>query len=55
MTRRLTPRILLCVAFATLTAPLSAQFFSVVYDPTNYANAVLRYQELQQQLEQRPA
>jgi hypothetical protein len=34
----------LCVATA------SAQFGAVVYDPTNYANALLRYFELQQQL-----
>ena len=32
--------------------PVSAQFFSVVYDPTNYANAVLRYGQLQAQLSQ---
>src|SRR6202142_3060581 len=31
----------------------SAQFgFGIVYDPTNYANALLRYAELQQQLVQ---
>jgi conjugal transfer/entry exclusion protein len=30
----------------------SAQFGGVVYDPTNYANAVLRYSELVQQLAQ---
>jgi hypothetical protein len=34
----------LCVATS------SAQFGAVVYDPTNYANALLRYFELQQQL-----
>lgn len=34
----------LCVAIA------SAQIGAVVYDPTNYANALLRYFELQQQL-----
>ena len=34
-------------------APVSAQLFGgIVYDPTNYANAVLRYQQLQQQLSQ---
>jgi hypothetical protein len=32
--------------------PVSAQLFGVVYDPTNYANAVLRYGQLQQQLAQ---
>jgi hypothetical protein len=31
-------------------ASASAQFGAVVYDPTNYANALLRYFELQQQL-----
>ncbi|MGH9739606.1 MAG: hypothetical protein ACRD4X_13630 [Candidatus Acidiferrales bacterium] len=37
----------LCVATA------SAQFgFGIVYDPTNYANALLRYAELEQQLVQ---
>jgi len=30
--------------------PASAQFGLTVYDPTNYANALLRYFELQQQL-----
>jgi len=35
---------LLCVGIA------SAQFGGVVYDPTNYHNAVLRYLQLQQQL-----
>ena len=28
----------------------SAQFGGIVYDPTNYANALLRYAQLQQQL-----
>ena len=37
----------LCVGTA------SAQFFGgIVYDPTNYANAVLRYNQLVQQLAQ---
>jgi hypothetical protein len=37
----------LCVGTA------SAQFgFGIVYDPTNYANAVLRYSQLVQQLNQ---
>jgi hypothetical protein len=35
---------ILCVGTA------SAQFGGVVYDPTNYSNAVLRYQQLQQHL-----
>ena len=34
----------LCVGTA------SAQFGGIVYDPTNYSNAVLRYQQLQQHL-----
>jgi hypothetical protein len=33
-------------------APASAQFGGVVFDPTNYKNAVLRYIQLQQQLQQ---
>jgi hypothetical protein len=33
-----------------LVSTASAQFGLVVYDPTNYANALLRYFELQQQL-----
>src|SRR5580704_18943344 len=36
------------VAFAAGTA--SAQFGGIVYDPTNYSNALLRYFQLQQQL-----
>lgn len=37
----------------TLPRPAHAQFgFGVVYDPTNYANAVLRYGQLIQQLNQ---
>lgn len=34
------------------TASVSAQFFAVVFDPTNYANALLRYAQLQQQYAQ---
>ena len=34
------------------TAGASAQFGGIVYDPTNYANALLRYQQLVQQLAQ---
>ena len=38
---------------SALAAPVSAQLFGgIVYDPTNYANAVLRYGQLQQQLAQ---
>ena len=47
MIRRLVLGAVLLVALAT---PLSAQW--VVYDPANYANAVLRYAQLQQQLAQ---
>ena len=45
MTRRLAVAVALCLTFVV---SLSAQF--VVYDPVNYANALLRYYELQQQL-----
>jgi hypothetical protein len=39
------------LAAALCVATASAQFGSgIVYDPTNYQNAVLRYQQLQQQL-----
>ena len=44
---------LLTVLFVTVlcVATASAQFGSgIVYDPTNYSNAVLRYQQLQQHL-----
>jgi hypothetical protein len=54
MTRR---RIFTLVGAIVLTAvmivPVSAQLFGgIVYDPTNYSNAVLRYEQLQQQLAQ---
>jgi hypothetical protein len=50
MTRRLALGLVLLVALAV---PVSAQLFGgIVYDPTNYANAVLRYGQLQQQLAQ---
>lgn len=42
--------VLLLVALGVGTA--SAQFGGIVYDPTNYANAVLRYNQLIQQLAQ---
>jgi hypothetical protein len=32
--------------------PVSAQLFGIVFDPTNYANALLRYAELEQQYTQ---
>ena len=46
MIRRL---VLLLVLGLAIAMPVSAQFFSVVFDPTNYANALLRYAQLQQQ------
>jgi hypothetical protein len=42
----------LALALLVCAAPVCAQFGGIVYDPTNYANAVLRYQQLQQQLSQ---
>ena len=42
--------VLLVLALCVGTA--SAQFGGIVYDPTNYANAVLRYNQLVQQLTQ---
>lgn len=45
----------LAIAIAiALVLPVAshAQFGGVVYDPTNYANAVLRYNQLVQQLAQ---
>jgi hypothetical protein len=42
---------LLAVLFMTLAVgTASAQFGGIVYDPTNYQNALLRYFQLQQQL-----
>jgi hypothetical protein len=35
-----------------VAVPVSAQLFGVVFDPTNYANALLRYAELEQQYTQ---
>jgi hypothetical protein len=49
MTRRL---ILALACLIGLAVPVSAQLFGVVFDPTNYANALLRYAELQQQFTQ---
>jgi hypothetical protein len=49
MTRRL---ILMAALLAAVTTPVSAQLFGVVFDPTNYSNAVLRYAQLQQQYAQ---
>jgi hypothetical protein len=49
------PLLLLLVAFSLAIAPSRANAqlgVSVVYDPTNYANALLRYAQLVQQLNQ---
>jgi hypothetical protein len=44
---------LITIALAMAPNRASAQFgFGIVYDPTNYANAVLRYSQLIQQLNQ---
>jgi hypothetical protein len=46
-------KILICLLVAGLgVGTATAQFGGVVYDPTNYANAVLRYHELEQHLVQ---
>jgi hypothetical protein len=46
-------RFLVSLLLAALSvASASAQFGGIVYDPTNYHNAVLRYYQLQQQLTQ---
>jgi hypothetical protein len=46
-------KLVLCfVAMTLLVGAASAQFGGVVYDPTNYHNAVLRYIQLQQHLVQ---
>jgi hypothetical protein len=45
--------LLIALLLATITVPAHAQLFGgIVYDPTNYGNAVLRYGQLQQQLAQ---
>src|SRR5436190_528056 len=44
--------VLLVLLLLAAASPVRAQFFGVVYDPTNYANAVLRYGQLQQQYAQ---
>jgi hypothetical protein len=47
------PVALTAALLLTLTTTASAQLFGgIVYDPTNYANAVLRYEQLRQQLTQ---
>jgi hypothetical protein len=46
-------KILIVLLVASLcVGAASAQFGGVVYDPTNYHNAILRYQQLQQHLAQ---
>jgi hypothetical protein len=46
-------KLLVVLLLATLcVAAASAQFAGVVYDPTNYQNALLRYYQLQQHLAQ---
>jgi len=37
------------VLASTVVAPVAAQLFGIVFDPENYANAVLRYEQLRQQ------
>jgi len=44
--------VLLVIAFCTGTASAQFGFGGIVYDPTNYHNALLRYYQLQQQLMQ---
>src|SRR5438874_11098269 len=44
---------LISILIAFTISPASAQFGSgIVFDPTNYKNAVLRFLQLQQQLQQ---
>ena len=46
-------KILICLLATSLcVGAASAQFGGIVYDPTNYSNALLRYFQLQQQLVQ---
>jgi hypothetical protein len=40
---------LVVALFVSLAVPVLAQLFGVVFDPTNYANALLRYAELERQ------
>ncbi len=40
------------LALVLTVSPAFAQFGGIVFDPTNYNNAVLRYLQLQQQLQQ---
>ena len=51
--KKLLPIALIAIALALGPSRAHAQFgLSVVYDPTNYANALLRYSQLVQQLSQ---
>ena len=51
--KKLLPALLITLALVLAHETAQAQFgFGVVYDPTNYANAVLRYSQLVQQLSQ---
>src|ERR1700730_7366096 len=51
--KKLLPIALIVFALTLGPSRAQAQFgFSVVYDPTNYANALLRYSQLVQQLNQ---
>jgi hypothetical protein len=44
--------ILMSLLLVFAVSPAFAQFGGIVYDPTNYQNAVLRYLQLQKQLQQ---
>jgi hypothetical protein len=51
--KKLVPIVLIAIALALAPNRAHGQLgFSVVYDPTNYANALLRYSQLVQQLNQ---
>jgi hypothetical protein len=50
--RSLLVRAIVAVVGFGLAAPVAAQLFGVVFDPTNFENALLRYAELEKQLAQ---
>src|ERR1041385_4456089 len=51
--KKLLAVVLIACTIAVMPGPAQAQFgLSIVYDPTNYANAVLRYSQLIAQLNQ---
>lgn len=52
LTRQICTVSVLALALLAAVVPASAQLFGVVFDPTNYGNAVLRYAQLQQQYSQ---